>query len=290
MTRSPALQLGIALAPVDHARVLQVARRADAADLDLLGLSDHPYAPGYLDTPTLLTWVAAATERLRVYPGVASLPLRPPAVLAKAVATLDQLSGGRVELGLGAGGSWDGIAGLGGPRRTPGEAVAALTEAIGVVRALWTSDRPVDLPGAHHPLHAAEPGPAPIRPIPIWLGALGPRMLDLTGRLADGWLVSVSHTPPAALADGHARIDDGAVAAGRDPTEIRRGYNVPDAVTDPTGLVDRLLEHHVEHRMDTLVLSPVGDPLRAAEVFLAEVLPAVRDGAPRHRTSTEGKL
>lgn len=281
-----ALQLGIALAPVDAPQVLRIARRADAADLDLLGLSDHPYAPGYLDTPTLLTWIAAATDRLRVYPGVTSLPLRPPAVLAKAVATLDRLSGGRVELGLGAGGSWDGIAGLGGPRRTPGEAVAALTEAIGVLRALWTGDGPIDLPGTHHPLHAAAPGPAPTRPVPIWLGALGPRMLDLTGRLADGWLVSVPHTPPAALAGGHARIDAAAAAAGRDPAAVRRGYNVPDDLTDPAGLVERLLAFHAEHRMDTLVLSPVGDPLRAAEVFLAEVVPVVQ--ATQRRVPSDG--
>ena len=76
-----------------------------------------------------------------VMPNVANLPLRPPAVLARSAASLDLLSGGRVELGLGAGAFWDAIEAMGGPRRTPGEAVEALEEAITVIRALWSGER-----------------------------------------------------------------------------------------------------------------------------------------------------
>ena len=132
--------LGISLAPAaaELPTVMRVALDADRRGLDLFGVQDHPYQRRFLDTWTLLTAVAARTERIRVFPDVANLPLRPPAMLAKAVASLDILSGGRVELGLGAGGFWDAIAAMGGPRRRPGEAVEALEEAMDVLELLWS--------------------------------------------------------------------------------------------------------------------------------------------------------
>ena len=89
--------------------------------LDLVTFQDHPYQGRFLDTWTLLSFVAAQTSNVRVAPNVANLPLRPPVVLARSVASLDILSRGRVELGLGAGAFWDGIAAVGGPRLTPGQ-------------------------------------------------------------------------------------------------------------------------------------------------------------------------
>ena len=102
---------------------------------------DHPYQRAFLDTWTLLSFVAAADANVRVAPNVANLPLRPPVVLARSVASLDILSGGRVELGLGAGAFWDAIAADGGRRLTPGQAVDALAEAIEVIRATWDAER-----------------------------------------------------------------------------------------------------------------------------------------------------
>src|SRR5258708_23208145 len=90
--------------------VLALARRADEAGLDLVSVQDHPYNPQLLDAWTLLTAIATATERVRVFPNVANLPLRPPAMLARQVATLDLLSGGLAELGIRAGAFWDAIA------------------------------------------------------------------------------------------------------------------------------------------------------------------------------------
>ena len=78
----------------------------------------------------LLAAVAARTRRVVLFPDVANLPLRPPAMMAKAAGSLDLLSGGRFELGLGAGGFWDAIKAMGGPARTPAESVSALEEAI----------------------------------------------------------------------------------------------------------------------------------------------------------------
>jgi alkanesulfonate monooxygenase SsuD/methylene tetrahydromethanopterin reductase-like flavin-dependent oxidoreductase (luciferase family) len=112
------LEFGHFLVPNADAPLLETARAADRAGLDLIGVQDHPYQRRYVDTWTLLSMIAAGTERVRVFPDVANLPLRPPAVLAKAAASLDVLSGGRAELGLGAGGFSEAIEAFGGPSRT----------------------------------------------------------------------------------------------------------------------------------------------------------------------------
>ncbi|TMB88038.1 MAG: LLM class flavin-dependent oxidoreductase, partial [Chloroflexi bacterium] len=101
-------------------RALEVATQADDLGFDLIGVQDHPYQRRFFDAWTLLTAIAMRTKHVTVFPDVANLPLRPPAVLAKAAASLDVLSGGRVELGLGAGAIWDAIKAMGGPVRKPG--------------------------------------------------------------------------------------------------------------------------------------------------------------------------
>src|SRR3712207_2596234 len=165
---------------------LAITRIADRAGLELVAIQDHPYNRTHLDTWTLLATLAVRTERVRFVTDVANLPLRPPAMLAKAAATLDVLTGGRVELGLGAGAFWDAIRAFGGPARGPREAVDALDEALQIMRLLWSGGRGLRFDGAHYRLEGAQGGPVPAHPIGIWLGALGPRMLALTGRVADG--------------------------------------------------------------------------------------------------------
>src|SRR5438128_722726 len=189
------LAFGFFLNPnaAEYSGLIQTAQLVDDLGLDLIGIQDHPYQSTFLDTWTLLVAVATQTERVRVFPDVANLPLRPPAVLAKAAASLDLISGGRVELGLGAGGLWDAIEAMGGPRREPRDAVAALEEAIAVIRLMWSGQRSVRVEGRFYSLHGIHPGPAPAQPIGIWIGATGPRMLDLIGRLADGWIPSSSY-------------------------------------------------------------------------------------------------
>src|SRR3954451_12128069 len=133
------IRLGTFLTPQSRApeEVVALARLSEQVGLDVVSFQDHPYQPAFLDTWTLLSWVAAQTDTLRVAPNVLNLPLRQPAVLARSAASLDLLSGGRVELGLGAGAFWDGIVAMGGPRRTPGQSVEALDEAIDVIRGVW---------------------------------------------------------------------------------------------------------------------------------------------------------
>jgi alkanesulfonate monooxygenase SsuD/methylene tetrahydromethanopterin reductase-like flavin-dependent oxidoreductase (luciferase family) len=206
--------------------IIHLAEVSDRVGLDLVSVQDHPYQAAFLETWTLLSVIAARTSRVRVFPSVANLPLRPPAMLARSAASLDILSGGRVELGLGAGAFWDAIEAMDGPRRAPGEAVAAVAEAIELIRSLWTPGRGVRFDGEHYRLAGARPGPFPVHPIGIWLGALRPRMLRLTGRAADGLVVSSPYIPPEQLAGLNQIVDEAADAAGRGPEAVRRVYNL----------------------------------------------------------------
>src|SRR3954454_15471830 len=116
---------------------------AEQAGLDLVGIQDHPYQRRFLDTWSLIPFLAARTSRIRFSPDAPTLPPRPPAVMAKAAATIDLLSGVRFELGLGAGAFWEAIGAMGGPQPTPREAVDALEEAIQVIRLMWSGERSV---------------------------------------------------------------------------------------------------------------------------------------------------
>ena len=261
------LLFGVILTPP----AIGLAVEADRAGLDLVSVPDHPYEPALLDAWTVLSVIAARTARVRVLPNVANLPLRPPAMLARAAASLDVLSGGRVELGLGAGAYWDRIAAQGGPTRTPGEAVAALGEAIAVIRALWTPG-PAYVDGVHHPLAGAAPGPFPPHDIALWVGAIGPRMLRLIGRAADGWLPSSTRVPPSRLGAANEIIDDAATAAGRAPAAIRRLYNV---VAPLDGLADRLAELTLTHGTSAFLLP--ADAPHAVRHLAEEVAPRVRE-------------
>jgi alkanesulfonate monooxygenase SsuD/methylene tetrahydromethanopterin reductase-like flavin-dependent oxidoreductase (luciferase family) len=263
-----------------------IARLADTTGLDLVAVQDHPYNRHFLDTWTLLATLATQTTRVRLFPDVADLPLRPPAMLAKATATLDVLSGGRVELGLGAGALWDAIGAYGGPVRSPGEAVQALEEAVHVIRLLWSEQRGVRHAGRYYQLEGAQPGPRPAHAIGIWLGVLGPRMLALTGRLADGVVWSSSYVPVERLAEMHARIDAAAAAAGRAPRDVRRVYNLMGSIgpeQSASEWVEQLAGLVLEHGLDTFIFWPLDDPLRQLEVFARDVVPRVRESVARQR-------
>ncbi|HEV8563935.1 MAG TPA: LLM class flavin-dependent oxidoreductase [Actinomycetota bacterium] len=284
------IEFGISITPnwQENDEVLRLAQVADEAGLDLVGIQDHPYQWRFLDTWTLISYLAAKTSRIRFFPDVTNLPLRPPAVLAKSAASLDVLTGGRLELGLGAGGFWDAIEAMGGPRRTPGQAVEATEEAIDVIRLVWSGERGVRYEGRHYQLSGLRTGPKPAHDIGIWLGASGPRMLDLIGRKADGWVPSAPWAPPEELPGYLARIEDAATRAGRDPRSIRRVYNLMGAIGPATGerfvgpisyWVDELVRL-VELGMDAFIFWPAGeDREHQVEVFAAEVAPAVRAGA-----------
>jgi alkanesulfonate monooxygenase SsuD/methylene tetrahydromethanopterin reductase-like flavin-dependent oxidoreductase (luciferase family) len=272
--------------------VVELARLTERAALDLVTFQDHPYQPRFLDTWTLLSWVAAQTETIRLSANVLNLPLRPPSVLARASASLDLLSGGRFELGLGAGSFWDAIEAMGGPRRSSRQAVDALSEAIDVMRALWDRSEPggVRFDGRYYRVWGAKRGPEPAHDISIWLGARGPRMLRLIGEKADGWLPSLAYMEDGELARGNRIIDEAAAAAGRDPRSIRRLLNV-GAVSPSTGRgvlegppetwAEKLLPFAVEEGISVLILA--SDDPRMIGAWGREAGPALREAVARER-------
>ncbi|MHC2998341.1 LLM class flavin-dependent oxidoreductase [Microbacterium sp. HJ5] len=280
-----ALEFGAFITPTattPDAPVL-LSQAAEASGLDLVTFQDHPYQPAFLDTWTLMSFVAARTRSIRIAPNVLNVPLRPPAVVARAAASLDLLSDGRFDLALGAGGFWDAIEAMGGGRLTPGQAVTALEEAIDVIRELWdTSERRgAFTDGRFHRVHGAKRGPRPAHDIPIWIGAYKPRMLALTGRKGDGWLPSLGYMKPGDLARGNAAIDDAAASVGRDPREIRRLLNVGQLAADPAEFAERLARLALEDGIGTFVLA--GDDPRLLQEFGGEVAPAVRELVARER-------
>jgi alkanesulfonate monooxygenase SsuD/methylene tetrahydromethanopterin reductase-like flavin-dependent oxidoreductase (luciferase family) len=294
------LRFGISIVPATEklARICELARTADEAALDLVGIQDHPYQRRFLDTWSLIPVLLAQTKHIAFFTDVANLPLRPPAVMAKAAASLDVLSGGRFELGLGAGGFPDVIASMGGPRRTPGEAVEALDEAIDVIRLMWSNESSVSFDGSHYRLDGARPGPQPAHPIGIWVGAFKPRMLRLVGRKADGWLPSLGVLSREELRAGNEQIDAAAEKAGRDPRSIRRiinvqgvigqepapprsslgvGYLAGEPLAGPSDWWVETLAGFVADGFDTLVFWPVDAAADQVELLAGEVVPRVRE-------------
>ncbi|NMD96019.1 LLM class flavin-dependent oxidoreductase [Rhodococcus sp. BL-253-APC-6A1W] len=295
------LEFGSFLTPSagDPARVVDLALVSERAGLDLVTIQDHPYQSRFLDTWTLLSWIAARTTTVTVAPNVANLPLRGPVILARSAASLDRLSGGRVELGLGSGAFWDAVAANGGPRRSAGQAVTALADAIAVIRALWSDEKGgAKVDGEYYSLSGAKRGPAPAHDLGIWVGAYGTRMLGLTGRLADGWLPSSFAAGPDVLGEMSARVDDAAREAGREPAEIRRLYNVTGTFADvadgsflhgPAEVwAEQLAELTLQHGTSTFVLA--SDASTDLERFAAEVAPRVRELVAAERGEWESAI
>jgi alkanesulfonate monooxygenase SsuD/methylene tetrahydromethanopterin reductase-like flavin-dependent oxidoreductase (luciferase family) len=242
---------------------LRLARHADGAGLDLIGVQDHPYQRRFLDTFALMGFMLAQTSRVSVFPDVANLPLRPPRMLAKAEASLDLLSGGRFELGLGAGAFMEGIEAMGGPVLSPGEAVDALERAIPEIRSHWAGEGKWE-------------GPPPAHDIGIWLGAYKPRMLRITGALADGWVPSLSYLPPEQVPEAMKRVDDAAGTAGRSPKDIRRIYNILGDV-EPAQIADFV----TDLGFDTFIFSV--DDVAGVDRVAGDVVPVVREEVARRR-------
>lgn len=271
--------------PVHQAVDLAIV--ADQAGLDLVTFQDHPYQPAFHDTWTLLSYVAARTERIHVAGNVLNVPLRNPAVLARSAASLDRLSGGRVELGLGAGGFWDAIVAMGGRRLTPGQSVEALEEAITIIREVWDIDqqRGIFFDGKYYQIKGAKRGPAPVHDISIWVGAYKPRILRMTGRAADGWVPSLGYLPGgvADLAEMNKYIDEGASKADRDPAAVRRLLNIGGRFAPagqgllngpPEQWAEQLASIALTYGISGFILAT--DDATSIEIFAEEVAPATR--------------
>jgi alkanesulfonate monooxygenase SsuD/methylene tetrahydromethanopterin reductase-like flavin-dependent oxidoreductase (luciferase family) len=293
------VEIGVFLNPDADAlpQLREAVQVAEQAGFDYVSVQDHPYAGNHLDTFSLLAWLAGRTQRLRLITNVANLPLRPAPMLAKASASIDVLSAGRFVLGLGGGRAWPQIAALGGPVWTPPEVVAAVEEAVRVCRALRRPGTPVLLDGTRYAQAGTAAGPAPARPIPIWLGAAGPRMLTLLGRIADGWIAPLA-TPFESKPAAQRTIDAAATAAGRDPAAIRRviqlvgtaaanapyrmrptrGDNRMPIRATPRNWAEIITEFVTEQRFDAVNLVLEHATPEQVALFGEEVIPEIRAG------------
>ena len=284
---------GIAVTPTaqDHAEIVAQVLAAERGGLELVGIQDHPYQRRFLDTFMLIADLLARTERLRFFPDVASLPMRSPTMIAKAAASLDVMSGGRFELGIGAGAFWEAVAGMGGTVRGPGERLGALEEAIAIIRAaldVGPEKRVVRGAGPRYPVPGYPAGPPPAHRVGIWVGAMAPRALELIGRVADGWIPGGGTTRVSEIGDLGTHIDRSAVAAGRDPATILRVLNMSGTITDGhrgpgplDGPVDQWVETLIgwagDLRIGAFVAWPSEPGTALIDRFAGEVVPAVRE-------------
>jgi alkanesulfonate monooxygenase SsuD/methylene tetrahydromethanopterin reductase-like flavin-dependent oxidoreductase (luciferase family) len=283
----------------DGPELLSVVERADRDGLDLFSLSDHPYLGERLDAYATVGFVLGRTRRIAGFANVTNLPTRPAAILARTVTSLSALSGGRVVLGMGAGGLWDRISAMGVPRLSPSDAVDAFEEAIVLVKKLSGGGPPVTFHGRHYQVDRIEP--APVAAPPVWTGSVGRKSLAATGRVADGWI-------PGHAADWLSEryrtsrpvIDEAAAAAGRDPRDVRTVFNFPGRVTDQPlpatrdvdgrwvgGSVDQWVEELtgavLSHGASGFMLfSPDGGTPDAVSLgrWANEIVPAVREAIP----------
>ncbi|GAA2807860.1 LLM class flavin-dependent oxidoreductase [Nonomuraea dietziae] len=276
--------------------LLRMAQQADQDGLDIFTLSDHPYIGRGLDAYAALGFVLGRTQHIAGFANVTNLPTRPAPMLARMVTSLSALSGGRIVLGMGAGGLWDRIADMGVPRLSPGAAVDAFEEAIVLVKLLSGGGPSVTYQGRHYQVNQIEP--APVAAPPVWTGSVGPKSLAATGRVADGWI-------PGHAADWLSEryrasrpvIDEAAAAVGRDPSEIRTIFNFPGRVTDQplaatrdrdgrwlggsvAQWVEELTEAVLEHGASGFTLFSPGHgapDLTLLARWAREIVPAVRE-------------
>jgi alkanesulfonate monooxygenase SsuD/methylene tetrahydromethanopterin reductase-like flavin-dependent oxidoreductase (luciferase family) len=255
MALTAAPRFGISTAPsqVGYPDVLRVWHEADTVpEIEHAWLYDHLMPIfGDLDGPTyegwtLLSALAAQTERLRVGVMVTSNRFRPPAMLAKIAATVDAVSGGRLEFGIGAG-SRPSVAfarreyeahGL--PYHDAAYAVGSLAEACAIIRRLWTEDQPFDFDGAYHHLTGAWCNPKPLqRPHPpILIGGRSLGTLRVAAEHADVW-----NMPGGDLGDAVGRsalLDRLCAEIGREPASVTRSIVLPASYDHPAATRDAI--------------------------------------------------
>lgn len=264
-------------APIDSFR--RVWQIADEAGFDHCWAFDHlatigvdGVSPFVYEGWTLLAAMAEATTRTRLGLLVSGMIFRHPALLAKAAVTVDHLSGGRLEFGVGAG--WATV-----EHQMYGidldHAVSRFSEGVRVIRMLWTEELS-NFDGRHYRLRNAVGNPKPLQKPhpPIWIGADGPEMLRIAARHADVWNPAGDGLD-AARAAGQ-RLITACAEVGRDQRAIRWSAQLSFDGTDPAMTI-RELERWLNAGFTELVISCSGaDPVRAAEVAAEKLLPAAR--------------
>jgi alkanesulfonate monooxygenase SsuD/methylene tetrahydromethanopterin reductase-like flavin-dependent oxidoreductase (luciferase family) len=254
--------------------------RVDEAGFDSCWLFDHFTPMGrdrtgdIFEAWTLLAAMAQHTSRVRLGTLVTGNGYRHPSLLAKMAATVDHVSGGRLDVGLGAGGDPEADAAFGFPARSARERVARLDEAAEVLRRLWT-DPVADFAGWHYQLRGAVAEPKPVqRRLPLWLASNGERHgLRVVAARADTWLTATFDAEPGDLARLSGVLDEHCAAVGRDPATLRRAVQFPVPPTDAETVA--AAARFVRAGFTDLILMPRGgDPDRLGAV--AALLPDLR--------------
>ena len=277
-------------------KMLGHARLADEAGLDVVSVGDHPYFADRLDAYAALGFVLGATSNITGAVIMTNLLSRPAPILARTITGLSTISGGRVVLGMGAGGMWEEIVALGVPRLSPAARIRALEEAIIIVRALSGGGDPVTFEGEFYQVTGLTPAAVPTPP--IWIGSLGPKALAVTGRHADGWIPGhLADWRSAQVAQSRPIVDQAAGSAGRDPADVDTIYNVSGRLTrDPllktrgeggrwigggvTQWVEEVTFAVLDHGAAAFIyLVPPGDSISdmTLNLWAHEVVPAVRE-------------
>ena len=288
MTGDMRFGLNVPTSAAGGADPVAAAVRAEELGFDFVSSNDHLHgsSPNF-ETWTMLAWMAAATTRLHVASRVLATPYRHPAVLAKMAETFDRLSGGRLILGLGGGYSDEEFRAFGLGDRSPRDKVDGMEEAIHIIRGLW-SEPTFTFEGRLYRTEAAEVTPKPERPIPIWLGTYGTRALEVTGRLADGWIPTYELALPEQVTGMRDRVLAAAENAGRDADEITCVYNVDVRVEENADVEPHVIAGNAEQLGEKLAgfarlgfnamnLCPAGPGEdEQAELLATEVIPVLK--------------
>jgi probable F420-dependent oxidoreductase len=280
------LRVGIKLsqdAPIESYKAIW--KIADEARFDHCWAMDHLATIGgagddkpIFDGWELLAAMAIATSHVRIGLLVTGMTYRNPALLAKLATTVDHLSGGRLEFGIGAGWATNehemyDIPGL-------EHRVGVFSEGLQVIRSLWTQQR-TDFNGRLFTMTDAVANPKPVQTPhpPIWVGSGGPSMLKLTARHADVWNSTGRGGHVDEFVARSRELDEACAAIGRNPDEIRRSVQLP-AGDDPAEIIDRVRSFHAVGVTEVILMlsgaSSGSDPIGIAAMLAEQVLPELR--------------
>jgi alkanesulfonate monooxygenase SsuD/methylene tetrahydromethanopterin reductase-like flavin-dependent oxidoreductase (luciferase family) len=294
VSQSPTLQFGLFLSQASKTwpQIIDEFTMAETLGFDHAWLVDHLVdtdggpEDGCLEAWTLLAAIAARTERIRLGVLVSSNTFRNPAILLKEAVTVDHVSGGRLNLGIGTGWHEDEHRRFGIDLPAPPERVDRFEEAVELIYRLMTESS-VTHDGRWYRLHDARLRPGPVQQprIPLVIAAHRPRMLRITARFADQW-DTFAEMPGAATEGVTAGIDEriealdaACRAIGRDPAEIRRStWTTRDALRSTDAYLDFVRRHHRLGFTDFSTVAPAPEDEPVLRAIAAEVIPELRAG------------
>lgn len=279
----------------DVQAIVRLARRAEELGFDSVWVHDHVFNAAhvfdriggkpYYEPLTLLSYVAATTQRVGLGTSVLVLPYHNPIRLAKTAATLDVISGGRVILGVGVGGVAQESDAMGSPYAERG---AITDEAIAIMKELWTKEDP-SFAGKYHRFSGMPFSPKPLQKphIPLVIGGNSHAAIRRAVRLGNGWHPNAM--PPEELSQGIRYLREQAQAAGRDVAEVPVSLSLPLGAsrvrgyalgTDPGEIVQKV-QAFARLGVETIVVysgntGDMAEILRAMDMFAREVLPVVQ--------------